>query len=121
MAHAISFRCFISLSKLIQIGFSVHYFQSCDASILLDTTKAQKSDKTSQRNFGMRNFKYIETIKEALENEYHHVQSPCTFSIQAKLNKRLMRSGTPTPGASTPRSDRSVKEVNHGDSIDFKG
>ncbi|KAK4367859.1 hypothetical protein RND71_011651 [Anisodus tanguticus] len=31
------------------------------------------------------------------------------------------KGGTPTPRAPTPRSDRSVKEVNHGDSIDFKG
>ncbi|KAK4375293.1 hypothetical protein RND71_005970 [Anisodus tanguticus] len=37
---------------------------------------------------------------------------PLSYSIKVE---------SPTPGAPTPRSDRSVKEVNHGDSIDFKG
>ncbi|GMH26400.1 hypothetical protein Nepgr_028243 [Nepenthes gracilis] len=45
--------------------------KSCDASLLLDTNKAEgiESEKASSRNFGMRNFKYIDTIKQALENE----------------------------------------------------
>ncbi|XP_057549390.1 peroxidase 21-like [Amaranthus tricolor] len=45
--------------------------KSCDASILLDENKANgvQTEKTSQRNFGMRNFKYIDNIKEAIENE----------------------------------------------------
>lgn len=45
--------------------------KSCDASILLDEdqTSGIESEKLSSRNFGMRNFKYINTIKEALENE----------------------------------------------------
>ncbi|KAK4369611.1 hypothetical protein RND71_013403 [Anisodus tanguticus] len=41
------------------------------------------------------------------------------FNLIPRTSKATVES--PTPGASTPRSDRSVKEVNHGDSIDFKG
>ncbi|XP_022882899.1 peroxidase 21-like [Olea europaea var. sylvestris] len=43
--------------------------KSCDASLLLDTANGIKSEKTSSRSFGMRNFKYINTIKLALEKE----------------------------------------------------
>ncbi|GAB2229655.1 hypothetical protein Droror1_Dr00013904 [Drosera rotundifolia] len=44
--------------------------KSCDASILLDTDKIHgiESEKDSTRNFGMRNFKYINTIKKSIEN-----------------------------------------------------
>ncbi|KAJ9554930.1 hypothetical protein OSB04_009544 [Centaurea solstitialis] len=41
--------------------------KSCDASILLETINGIQSEKTSTRNIGMRNFKYINTIKDALE------------------------------------------------------
>lgn len=43
--------------------------QSCDASLLLDTINGTVSEKTSPRSFGMRNFKYINTIKDALEKQ----------------------------------------------------
>ncbi|KAL3628543.1 Peroxidase 21 [Castilleja foliolosa] len=40
----------------------------CDASLLLETVKGGvKSEQTASGNFGMRNFKYIKTIKDALE------------------------------------------------------
>ncbi|CAN6328530.1 unnamed protein product [Urochloa humidicola] len=50
---------------------------SCDASLLLDTSPAAGagaggvvvSEKSSPRSFGMRNFKYIDDIKSALERE----------------------------------------------------
>ncbi|XP_060973184.1 peroxidase 42 isoform X2 [Cannabis sativa] len=43
--------------------------QSCDASLLLDSTRRSLSEKEMDRSFGMRNFRYIETIKEAVERE----------------------------------------------------
>ncbi|EYU41619.1 hypothetical protein ABFS82_10G041400 [Erythranthe guttata] len=43
--------------------------KSCDASLLLDTVVGVTSEKTAARSFGMRNFKYIDTIKDALEKE----------------------------------------------------
>ncbi|CAL5094548.1 unnamed protein product [Urochloa decumbens] len=44
---------------------------SCDASLLLDTSPgaAGVSEKSSPRSFGMRNFKYVDAIKSALERE----------------------------------------------------
>ncbi|KAL8255182.1 hypothetical protein R6Q59_033403 [Mikania micrantha] len=41
--------------------------KSCDASLLLESINGIQSEKTSTRNIGMRNFKYINTIKDALE------------------------------------------------------
>lgn len=43
--------------------------KSCDASLLLETVNGIESEKASQRSFGMRNFKYVNTIKAALESE----------------------------------------------------
>ncbi|KAH9749500.1 peroxidase 42 [Citrus sinensis] len=43
--------------------------QSCDASLLLDSTRKTLSEKEMDRSFGMRNFRYIENIKEAVERE----------------------------------------------------
>lgn len=43
--------------------------QSCDASVLLETANGVESEKLSSRSFGMRNFKYIDTIKRAVESE----------------------------------------------------
>ncbi|PIA45585.1 hypothetical protein AQUCO_01600057v1 [Aquilegia coerulea] len=45
------------------------YVMSCDASLLLETSNGIISEKTAKRNFGMRNFKYVDVIKEALERE----------------------------------------------------
>uniref|UniRef100_A0ACD5Y5G2 Uncharacterized protein n=1 Tax=Avena sativa TaxID=4498 RepID=A0ACD5Y5G2_AVESA len=43
--------------------------RSCDASLLLETDAASGlvSEKSSPRSFGMRNFKYVDAIKAALE------------------------------------------------------
>ncbi|KAJ0450269.1 putative peroxidase [Helianthus annuus] len=43
--------------------------ESCDASLLLDSTRRSLSEKETDRSFGLRNFRYLETIKEALERE----------------------------------------------------
>ncbi|TVU37094.1 hypothetical protein EJB05_10385 [Eragrostis curvula] len=44
--------------------------KSCDASLLLDgDDRAMKSEKASSRSFGMRNFKYVDVIKAAVERE----------------------------------------------------
>ncbi|KAK4485079.1 hypothetical protein RD792_007687 [Penstemon davidsonii] len=45
------------------------FVESCDASLLLDSTRRVLSEKETDRSFGMRNFRYLETIKEALERE----------------------------------------------------
>ncbi|GLT64554.1 hypothetical protein SLA2020_370400 [Shorea laevis] len=50
--------------------------KSCDASLLLETANGIESEQESDRSFGMRNFKYVRIIKEALEKE-----CPMTFKI----------------------------------------
>lgn len=45
------------------------FWKSCDASLLLDSTRRVLSEKETDRSFGMRNFRYIEDIKEAVERE----------------------------------------------------
>ncbi|KAM7255072.1 hypothetical protein ACFE04_020313 [Oxalis oulophora] len=41
--------------------------KSCDASLLLESVGSIESEQDSDRSFGMRNFKYVNTIKLALE------------------------------------------------------
>ncbi|CAH8265004.1 unnamed protein product [Arabidopsis lyrata] len=43
--------------------------KSCDASLLLETARGVESEQKSKRSFGMRNFKYVKIIKDALEKE----------------------------------------------------
>ncbi|KAH0469020.1 hypothetical protein IEQ34_002252 [Dendrobium chrysotoxum] len=44
-------------------------FESCDTSLLLDSTRKTLSEKETDRSFGMRNFRYLEEIKDAVERE----------------------------------------------------
>ncbi|WMV52344.1 hypothetical protein MTR67_045729 [Solanum verrucosum] len=98
--------------------------KSCDASILLDKTKEQTSEKTSQRNFGMRNFKYIETIKEALENECPNIVS-CADIVALSARDGIVMLGGPQIEMKTGRwdsKDSYLAEVesfipNHNDSM----
>ncbi|KAL8140646.1 hypothetical protein V2J09_006667 [Rumex salicifolius] len=44
--------------------------KSCDASLLLDSTaNGVSTEQTAPRNFGLRNFKYVQVIKKAVEAE----------------------------------------------------
>ncbi|PKA63779.1 Peroxidase 42 [Apostasia shenzhenica] len=49
--------------------FHDYAVQSCDASLLLDSTRKTLSEKETDRSFGMRNFRYLEDIKDAVERE----------------------------------------------------
>lgn len=66
-----------------------NFLQSCDASIYLDTANGQESEKESPRNFGMRNFKYIETIKQALESECPNTVS-CADIVSLSAREGLL-------------------------------
>jgi len=57
--------------KIYSVFCSVLFWvkQSCDASLLLDSTRRELGEKEHDRSFGLRNFRYIEEIKEALERE----------------------------------------------------
>ncbi|XP_052173740.1 peroxidase 21-like [Diospyros lotus] len=97
---------------------------SCDASLLLETTRDMASEKTSQRSFGMRNFKYINTIKKALENECPSTVS-CADVVALSARDAFVLLGGPRIAMKTGRKDsrQSFAEMvddmipNHNDSI----
>ncbi|KAI3474667.1 hypothetical protein Pfo_029852 [Paulownia fortunei] len=98
--------------------------KSCDASLLLDTINGIESEKTSSRSFGMRNFKYINTIKDALENECPMTVS-CADIVSLSARDGAVMLGGPYIEMKTGRKDSKesyVAEVensipNHNDTI----
>ncbi|XP_074266834.1 peroxidase 21-like [Silene latifolia] len=91
--------------------------KSCDASMLLDDDPARgiQSEKYSGRNFGMRNFKYINTIKEALENQCPSTVS-CADIIALSARDAVQLLGGPADIAM--RSGRKDSETSYVDVID---
>ncbi|CAK9188115.1 unnamed protein product [Ilex paraguariensis] len=98
--------------------------KSCDASLLLDTAHGIVSEKTSQRSFGMRNFKYISTIKEALERECPATVS-CADIVALSARDGVALLGGPQIEMKTGRKDSLESYAtqvenyipNHNDSI----
>ncbi|ONK62530.1 uncharacterized protein A4U43_C07F5040 [Asparagus officinalis] len=100
--------------------------KSCDASLLLETTEATISEQTSPRSFGMRNFKYVNTIKDALEAECP-VTVSCADVVALSAREAVVLLGGPYIPMRTGRRDskQSYFEVvedfipNHNDSLDL--
>lgn len=100
--------------------------KSCDASILLDTVAGEESEKASPRNFGMRNFKYIQTIKSALEEECPNIVSCADIVVLSARDGAVMLGG-PRAEMKTGRKDSKenyLAEVenfipNHNDSMEL--
>ncbi|XP_052176457.1 peroxidase 21-like isoform X2 [Diospyros lotus] len=98
--------------------------KSCDASILLETANGIVSEKTSERSFGMRNFKYINTIKEAVESQCPTTVS-CADIVALSARDGFVLLGGPHIEMKTGRMDSKesyVSEVvdyipNHNDTI----
>lgn len=98
--------------------------KSCDASILLDTANGIKSEKESSRSFGMRNFKYVNTIKAALEKECPKTVS-CADIVALSAREGAIMLGAPYIEMKTGRLDSKesyVSEVessipNHNDTM----
>ncbi|GER28694.1 peroxidase [Striga asiatica] len=97
---------------------------SCDASLLLDNANDIISEKSEPRSFGMRNFKYINTIKEALEKECPMTVS-CADIIALSARDGVALLGGPSIDVKTGRRDSTesyASEVdnyipNHNDSM----
>jgi peroxidase len=88
----------------IRLIFHDCIVQSCDASILLDKSGDVESEKQSERNFGMRNFKYIDTIKKAVEAECPGVVS-CADIIALAAREGAVMLGGPRIAVKTGRRD----------------
>ncbi|XP_071722588.1 peroxidase 42 [Rutidosis leptorrhynchoides] len=78
--------------------------ESCDASLLLDSTRRSLSEKETDRSFGLRNFRYIETIKEAVERECPGVVS-CADILVLSAREGITSLGGPYIPLKTGRRD----------------
>lgn len=78
--------------------------QSCDASLLLDSTRKTLSEKETDRSFGMRNFRYLEDIKDAVERECPGVVS-CSDILVLSGRDGIVAVGGPFIPLKTGRRD----------------
>ncbi|XP_031474030.1 peroxidase 42 [Nymphaea colorata] len=98
--------------------------QSCDASLLLDSTRRTLSEKEADKSFGMRNFRYIEDIKAAVERECPGVVS-CADILVLSGRDGIVALGGPYIPLKTGRRDGRKSRVDvldeylpeHNDSI----
>ncbi|XP_058110203.1 peroxidase 21 [Magnolia sinica] len=90
--------------------------KSCDASLLLEAADGIASEKDSERNFGMRNFKYINTIKNAVESECP-VTVSCADVVALSAREGVVMLGGPYIGMKTGRRDS--KESHAAEVADF--
>ncbi|CAI9087187.1 OLC1v1021197C1 [Oldenlandia corymbosa var. corymbosa] len=88
------------------------FVQSCDASLLLDSTRTVLSEKETDRSFGMRNFRYLEEVKEAVERECPGVVS-CADILVLSARDGIELVGGPHIQLKTGRRDgrRSRAEI----------
>ncbi|CAI8602640.1 unnamed protein product [Vicia faba] len=99
--------------------------KSCDASLLLATAHGVVSEQTSERSFGMRNFKYVDTIKAAVEKECPMIVSCADIVALSARDGIAMLGGPSNIEMKTGRKDSKesyvavVKDLipNHNDSI----
>ncbi|MCD7473350.1 Peroxidase 42, partial [Datura stramonium] len=80
------------------------FVESCDASLLLDSTRRMLSEKETDSSFGMRNLRYIETIKEAVERECPTVVS-CADILVLSGRYGIIALGRPYIPLKTGRRD----------------
>ncbi|XP_008239361.1 PREDICTED: peroxidase 21 [Prunus mume] len=100
------------------------FVQGCDASLLLESVNGIESEKASGRSFGMRNFKYVNTIKKAVENECPSTVS-CADVVALSARDGIVMLGGPHIEMKTGRRDskesyaKIVEEFipNHNDSL----
>ncbi|CDP06722.1 unnamed protein product [Coffea canephora] len=90
--------------------------KSCDASLLLDNAPGMESEKNSARSFGMRNFKYINTIKQALESECPGTVS-CADIVALSARDGVVLLGGPEIEMKTGRKDSKVSHAADVDSL----
>ncbi|XP_042049907.1 peroxidase 21-like [Salvia splendens] len=98
--------------------------KSCDASLLLESANGVESEKATSRSFGMRNFKYIQTIKHALEKECPSTVS-CADIVALSARDGAVMLGGPYIEMKTGRKDSKISYAaqvessipNHNDTV----
>ncbi|KAH7667624.1 Peroxidase protein [Dioscorea alata] len=100
--------------------------KSCDASLLLEETSSTISEQNSPRSFGMRNFKYVKVIKDALEKECPNTVS-CADIVALSAREGVVMLKGPYIDMRTGRRDSKesysqdvINSIpNHNDSLSF--
>ncbi|XP_039135851.1 peroxidase 21-like [Dioscorea cayenensis subsp. rotundata] len=100
--------------------------KSCDASLLLEDTSSTISEQNSPRSFGMRNFKYVKVIKDALEKECPNTVS-CADIVALSAREGVVMLKGPYFNMRTGRRDSKesysqdvINSIpNHNDSLSF--
>ena len=87
------------------------FVESCDASLLLDSTRKSMSEKETDRSFGLRNFRYLDTIKEAVERECPGVVS-CADILVLSARDGVVSLGGPFIPLKTGRRDGRKSRAN---------
>ncbi|MCO5557207.1 hypothetical protein L7F22_010767 [Adiantum nelumboides] len=89
--------------------------QGCDGSLLLDSLPGHAGEKDSDKNFGMRNYKYVNEIKEAIEQVCPGVVSCADILILSGRDGIAMLGG-PHFAVKTGRRDTRNFSVDAADS-----
>ncbi|KAJ8761807.1 hypothetical protein K2173_004656 [Erythroxylum novogranatense] len=92
---------------------------SCDASLLLDSTGRALFEETN-RSFGLRNFRYIETIKDAIERECPGVVY-CSDILVLSAKYGIVVLGSPYIPLKTRRRDGRKSRVDVVERFDAMG
>ncbi|KAH9322381.1 hypothetical protein KI387_017020, partial [Taxus chinensis] len=87
------------------------FVESCDASLLLDLTRKSVSEKETDRSFSLRNFRYLDSIKEAVERECPGVVSRADVLVLSARDG-IMSLGGPYIPLKTGRRDGRKSRAN---------
>ncbi|CAM8989212.1 unnamed protein product [Rhodiola kirilowii] len=90
--------------------------KSCDASLLLESFDGVQSEQESDRSFGMRNFKYVHTIKAAIERACPSTVS-CADIVALSARDGIVMLGGPRAEMKTGRQDTKVSHLNEVDEL----
>ncbi|KAK7290687.1 hypothetical protein RIF29_05283 [Crotalaria pallida] len=91
-------------AALLRMHFHDCFVRGCDASILIDSTKVNESEKNARPNLTVRGYEIIDEIKTILENTCPSIVS-CADIITLATRDALAMAGGPAYDIATGRRD----------------